>query len=416
MINVLISKIKKSLGNYKWALFIITFLLHESFVILLNSGVINLTFSAGDQTTYHTFASQISDLIINGTYTWGAVYNWHWYPLFTGIIYSIFGKSMIIGASINAILIAFSSVLLFDVVAFLNRIPRKTIFWVVLLIMNGYASLMFHSSLLLKESWIVFLIISIFYLALKLYNKEKFNWPLLLIILFLCLALRNLRFFIGFAVIVGFFVGWFVESKIILKKRIIYGIIIIFIFTFTTSFLTGGGIGKSNSFLEYINPKFIYTLREQYFKNGGTTTNINVVKKEINNLNLIKETKNNNEPTVDYNFSITGVIKSSLTVIFGPFPWQLSFKKYIIASLDLVFWYMILFLGCFGILKIKLKSSLVYLIPSFIIFTGLIVGVDNLGALLRYRIPLTVIFAIFVPFGVDFLFNFKKHENTLHNN
>jgi hypothetical protein len=263
---------------------------------------------------------------------------------------------------------------------------------------------MYNSSLLLKETWIVFLILSIFYLAIKIFNKEKFNWWLFLIILFLCLALRNLRFFIGFAMIIGFLVGWFLNSKIILRKRIIYGVIMIIIFIFSTFLLTGGGIGKSASFMEYINPEFVYNLRGNYFKNGSTTTNINVVEQKTN---IISDSTDNT--STQYNFSVNGIIKSSATIIFGPFPWQLPLKKYIIAFPDLIMMYCILFFGLVGILKMKLKSSILYIIPVIIIFAGLIAGVDNLGALLRYRIPAIITLSLFAPAGLIYILKLRNY-------
>jgi hypothetical protein len=204
--------------------------------------------------------------------------------------------------------------------------------------------------------------------------------------------------------IVGFLAGWFLESKIILRKRIIYGVIMIFMFTFTTFLLTGGGIGESKSFMEYINPQFIYNLREGYFKNGSTTTNINVVEQSKN------VTSEDNNSSSQYHFSTSGVIKSSLINILGPFPWQLSFEKYIITFPDLIMLYVCLFFGIIGIFKTKLKSSILYLIPTIIMFAGLVAGVDNLGALLRYRIPAVITISLFIPAGLYFVFKLKNNN------
>jgi hypothetical protein len=405
--NNILKKIRVLLTDYGWALFIITFLLHESVVLLINYGIVNIPVTASDHLMYLNSSGEIYNLLNTGLYTWGAVFYQHWYPLLLGISYFPFGgPSVLIGTTINALLIAFSSILFFKITSSLNTsINKKYLFWITLVIMNGYASLMYNSSLLLKETWIVFLILSILYLAIKMYQNEKFNWWQFILILFLCLALRNLRFFVGFAMIVGFLVGWFFESKMFLRRRILYGIMMFILFSFTTSVLTGPGIGESKSFIEYINPGFIYNLRRQYFSDGATTTNINVVEQNNN----LDETVSS---TSQYKFSINGIIKSSSIIILGPFPWQLPIKKYIIAFPDLIMLYSILFFGLIGILKTKLKSSILYLIPIVIIFAGLIVGVDNLGALLRYRIPVVIILSVFIPAGLAFVFKSKNYGQT----
>jgi len=329
--------------------------------------------------------------------------------LFVGIIYTIFSKSMILGASINALLISFSSVLLFNVISFFNnKVNHKVIFWIVICVMNGYASLMFHSSLLLKESWIVFLMLSILYLSIKMINKEKFNWFYFLSILILFLLLKNLRFFIGDAVIGSFFLGWFLNNKFSIYKKIYYGFFMIFIVFFTIFAISKYNIKNifdAPSIIKIVQPQFISDSRSQYFAGGLTTTNIDVVKKD-----LISN---------EYEFSLLGIIRSSFIIVLGPFPWQLSIEKYFLIIPDLFIWYLVLVIAIIGLLKIKLKSSIIYLLPISIMFASLIFGVDNLGALIRYRIPVLIFMSIFTPTGITFIIDYfikKKHENTIHSN
>ncbi len=412
MINILIKKFREKINTDKWSLFILTFLFHEIFVLLLNSNLLDLVSDVSDNITYFNHASLISDLLHSGSYVLGMVYNSHWYPLFVGILFSTFGKSMILGASFNALLVALSSVILYELITlFDKKSSRKVIFWITFLLVNGYLSLMLYSSLLLKEAWIVFLMLGIIYLALHLLNQEKFNWLYFFSILFFFVAMHSLKFFVGYAVISGFLVAWFLNGKFPIKKRVLYGSTMIFLVVSTIFCLT-----YSKSIVNFtgpkitnvVQPKFIYNTRVDYYKGGATTTNIQVVEK--------KEDGSPQKNTNNYSFSLSGIAKSFLNTMLGPFPWQISLHKYILISFDLLFWYLILFLGCIGILKSNLRSSIFYLIPIGVIIVSLIMGVDNAGALIRYRIPLLILFSIFVSSGVSYLIGRKKnYENTLHN-
>ena len=411
MINA-IKKINYSLKD-DWILFFLTFLFHEIFVILLSFNFLKLPFNIIDQYNYHTFSLQISDLINNGSYFLGAVYPHHWYPLFVGFLYSIFGKSIFLATSFNAFLAGLSSLLLFNIIIiFDNKVNRKIVFWVVFLVMNIYASLMLHSSLLLKESWILFLILCIFYFSLRIFNSEKFNWFYFFSILLLIISLRSLRFFIGFAVIVGFLTTWFFQSRIFIRSRIFYGISMIFIVSLTTFFMTGNSIGKNISFSQYIQPSFIHKMRTDYFSGGSTSIKSEVIKEN----EIIYDSQKKDSI---YTYCLTGIFDSFLSVFLGPFPWQLSFKKYILVFSDMLIWYVIFIFSILGIFCSRLKNLLLYLISVSIIIIGLAMSVGNFGALLRYRIPVRIIFSIFVPTGISFLWSFlknKKNENTLHNN
>lgn len=399
MTNV-INKVRVFLNNKQWSLFIITFLLHEIFVLLLNTGVITIATSISDNLSYFNYASQISSFLHLGTYTFGAVYASHWYPLFVGCLYFLFGSSVIIGASFNAILIACSAVLFYNlVISFNKNIDKNIAFWVSFFVMNGYASLMYHSSLLLKEAFIIFLILAIFNFIGKIIDEDKFNWLYFFVILFLLILLINLRFFIGYALLISFFVGWFLNNKFTFFQKLIYGFLMVFIIFMANFFIEENNIGKifkSPNIIQIVGLKSISNSRVDYFIGGATTTNIDIFKKDIN--------------SNKYKVRVNGAIESFTNIFLGPFPWQLTIKKYLLVIPDVIFCYGVLILSIIGILKSKIKSSLPYLISILIIIMSLVLGVDNLGASMRYKIPVIVLLSIFIPTGVSFLINyyFKK--------
>lgn len=406
---------KKTIRNFfidkkqQWILFLVTFFIHESLVVLLNSELIKLPIDIVDHFSYHNLASEISNLLNNGNYTWGAVYYYHWYPVFIAVLYSFFGKSILLATSINAVLVSFSSVLFFEIANSIGRkIYEKIIFWGTLIIFNGYISLMLNTSLLLREAWIIFLVLVILYFSLKMFSLQKISWKHFFVILLAFLLLRNLRFFVGFAIIVGFFASWFFENNLILKKRIVYGLIMIFLVSGTTFFLTGEGLGKSLSFIQYINPQFIREIRSNYFDQRGIT--------KINSQETVVVDTINKKTS----FNFLGIARSFNDIVFGPFPGQISFKKYLMALPEILLWYLILAFSFVGFYFKRINKPLLFFIPSVIIISGLVLSVNNFGALFRYRMPLVILLSFFALFGFILLLEIfsknKNHENTLYHN
>ncbi len=405
----MIDKIRTALANDKFSLFVITFLIHEIFVILLNCGVIHVPVSIYDHLYYNDLAIQISSLLKAGTYTFGAVYDQHWYPFFIGVIYTLFGQSVLLGASMNAVLTAASSVLFFEISEFFNNgANKKVIFWTTFFIMNASVSLVFHSSFLLKETWVFFLSLCIIYVFIKMLQRKKLNLWSILLILFLYLALYYLRFFVACAIIFGVIVACFFDNTFPLRQRFAYGsfvTLMVIIMTFCLPLYHILQNYKVTKPLGILQPEFIYNARFSYFKGGDSTTHINVVEKS----KIGQDYK--------YSFSIKGIVLSFLNVMFGPFPWQMSLKLYSLLFLDLLLWYTVLFFSFLGLLRQRNRSAILCIVSILAMILALTISIDNAGALMRYRITLFVLLSLFSSGGVSLLLDTKKnHENTLHHN
>lgn len=417
--------IKQNISSKEFLLFGITVIFHLIIIVLFQTGIVPVPGDFADQTTYHEHATAIAQLLKSGTYTWGAVYPHHWYPLFLGLIYVVAGPHMLWGMIANAFLIACSAVLLFRLGLFFKA-RSKTIFWISLFAVNGYASLLYTSSLLLKEAWIIFLLLLMLYITTRMIRLEKFSVSLFVILMISFVSLRSLRFFIALAAIAGFFVVWFLCSKISLKKRIISGVCMFVCVTAISYWLTGfEQLGKTNSLFEYVQPKFIQDLRDDYYKGGSTTTNIGVVQVTTKPQTVVSTT---NEKPVEtqqeeYSFSIQGLLVSAATMMFGPFPWQVSLRQYIFAFPDIFVWYVFLALAIVAVYVRRSKESLLIIVSIAVILGGLTLGVDNMGALLRYRIPIVILLAILAPIGAEHILGSirryiqrYRHENSLHHN
>lgn len=400
------NKINDFLSSYVGKLFFLTLVFHIIFIILINYGIINIPSSNSDYINYHNNAIKIADLLRSGNYTFGAVYGTHWYPFFIGIIYIIFIPSILIGTITNAILISFSSVILFKIICFVNKdISKKNVFWISFLTMNASASLMYNSSLLLKDTAIIFLLLSGVYVGLIIFINNKINWFKFGLFLLIFSLLFYLRFFIAYAVLIGFFSYWFTNNNFSWQKRIIKGLIMI-VFSGLIVFLINN-ISISDSFrvktignfslIQIIKPEFIKGIRSSYFQGGSSTTNIQVVEENVSN--------------GEYNFSLSAIVKSFFNTMFGPFPWQFSLKKYIFIFPDVIVWLVAFFLAIIGILKAKLRMTLFFIVSVGVIIAGLVMGSDNLGALLRYRLPAFVVLAVLSSFGIVELQNlYYKHK------
>lgn len=400
MLKFYFEKIKSFFGSYEGKLFFLTFSFHVIFIILLNYGVIKIPSVNSDYLNYHDYATRIAILLHSGHYTLGAVYGVHWYPFFVGIFYFLSYPSLLLGTSLNALLIAFSALVLFKIIGLVNKtISENTIFWISFITMNLSASLMYNSSFLYKDPMIIFLVLAGIYTGLRVINNNKTNWLNFALFLFLFVLLFYLRFFIAYAILIGFFFYWFANNNFAWKKRILDGIIMIILFHIIVFSINNISITdhfkftKENIFSpdKIVNPSFIKWIRDSYFRGGESTTNINVVEENVANGKL--------------SFSFKAITKSALNTMFGPFPWQFSFKKYFFIFPDVLVWILALLLAIWGATRIKLQNSAFFLVSFGVIIVGLIMGSDNLGALLRYRLPAFVILPVIASFGIAGLQN-----------
>lgn len=386
----------------------ITLFLHVVVVLIIYSGV--LFPSPNDDTVYHGYGTQIASLLRSGHYVLGAVYPHHWYPLFVGSIYFFTGNVILYGILFNALLVALSAILLYKTIRY-YRVSHRIALWTTLVVLNCYASLMYTTSLLLKEAWIIFLFITMLFIATKIIAAQKFSWRMFIIFVIAFIFLRNLRHPIAFSAMSGFFVQWLLMKEGTWQYRVKYILVMLGIVTVTTCLLMGDGILKNRSIIEYVSPQFVEQVRRGY-RSGQTTGNLAVViPQEVSMQPQVLDTQAeeiiSGLDEVNYGFSAHGTFVSIINSIFGPFPWQLSLQKYGIALLDLG----ILYIGY--ILAVVVVRRGVYVgIPFFVIVAGLIaslsLGVDNIGALLRYRIPLTIVVTIVAAIGIQYRLDQKK--------
>lgn len=373
-------------------IFCATLVIHICAVIIFNTVHISFLSATGDNLLYNTFATQIAQLLHAGTYHLGDIYPHHWYPLFVGIIFYITGPSMMIGSFVNAIISASTAVVIYKLFKEYS-VPKKIAFWGSLVITNTYASFLYHSSILLKESWIVFLLVAIIYLARRTSQGRGNRFALFGIMAVAWILLRNLRFFIGFSAIALFFAEWFLNANLSIKRKIGYGVIVLVIANIFTRFLSGDGLFHAPSILSLLNRGYINQIRDAS-ELAFSASHIRIF---------------------DFSGHImwSQVIKAFGVAMFGPFPGQLSTSRYIIALTDTIFVYSATAVACWGLFKNKLTSWKTYLplvIATVILVISVTIGTDNIGANIRQRISPVVVIAVIAV--ITYSDSRKKYEQV----
>ena len=142
------------------------------------------------------------------------------------------------------------------------------------------------------------------------------------------------------------------------------------------------------------------------FTNAGgsdtTAMNIEIFKPIARPVVSNEPMKSKKSPS--YAFSISGYVQSLAMTIFGPFPWQLSAKKYAALGVDTLFVYVLIGFSVWGIFRSKwknFKNVIPWLTIAVIIYAAIAMGTDNLGAIVRQRIPAVIVIGLIAAYLYD---------------
>lgn len=143
-------------------------------------------FEAADSLAYNDLGIHVSDMILNGEFN---LFDKLWYldisdrgfPIYLGIIYTLFFKSILIARLFNALLGAWSCVLIYD---FTRRNFNEQAARIAGIMMMLVPNLIYYCGLHLKETVMVFLVIAFINLSDKLLRAKhiKFTDIVLLVI------------------------------------------------------------------------------------------------------------------------------------------------------------------------------------------------------------------------------------------
>jgi hypothetical protein len=237
----------------------------------------------------------------------------------------------------------------------------------------------------------------------KGYGDRKWLFGVLLIVFTL---LRSLRFFIGFAVIISFFIDWFLNTHEKFFKKIRKGIVMIIVVCGLTFFLQAVPVIGGMPLVDMFDLDLLHKVHKDSSVNGSTSTHTQIIKPIVATKTSTMPVETDSLVAQKYAFSPGGLIKSILTTVVGPFPWQISLAKYAILLVDTLFVVGVFVLSLVGILKSN-HERFWKLVPvvmvSGMIFFGIALGTDNIGAMVRQRIPAVVTLAIVAVIGLDLI-------------
>lgn len=415
--NIFWNKLKKSTEKFfarkGVQVFFLTLIIHVLFVIVFHFVSIHFLNNTSDNISYHNYATQITELLKQGTYNLGDVYSRHWYPLFISLIYFIVGPSMMIGSLVNAVITAGSALFFFYILKE-KGVSEKVSFWSSLIVMNLYASFMYHSSLLLKESWIIFLVLGILYTGVQIGRRNANRWIWFALFLGMFILLRNLRFFIGFAAAAGFFAEWILNADVSIRKKILQGIVMFLGVSMTAFLLTPASdnenvLFKSESIFTYAHINNLERVRN-YSELANSAHHIEIFTKKQT---VTESDSLDSHEEIKTSLSIKGLIHATINTLLGPFPWQLSPVFYMAALPDILFIYVIIAIITIATFKyffILIKRVLPWLVSAMTILGGVAVGADNAGAIIRQRVSLVILLGLVAAVCIDWYL--KRHERS----
>ncbi len=411
------NNIKIIITTKEFRIGLITMTLHLAVVTFFLVTNISFFSNVSDNVFYQESGTTIAQLLHAGTYHWGDVYPHHWFPLFIGILYYIFGSSMAVGVIVNALLSSLAAVLFYKILKE-SSVSEKVSFWGSVIVFSGYASFMYHSSILLKEVWVVLLLLGTIYLATQMVQGRSNRWVVFGIFLLTFTLLRSLRFFIGFAGAAGFFVYWFINIQEKITKRMVAGLGMIVIVLGLGIALEGLPLIGGMTLVKAVSPDLIHVTRRYSSETASTSTHT-VILETVSTGNppsipvggLTETVEQLKEENTRYSFSITGFLKALMTAIIGPFPWQLPLSKYVILFADTLFVYAVLSISLWGVVKMKWRDIKV-VAPWIIVAGGIIlavaIGTDNIGAMIRQRVPALIVMGLVACYALDYLWNQSK--------
>lgn len=390
---LLIDKFRLS-GKKIFLVFSIAFIIHLLAVLFIYYADFQpFGDGGGDYDGYNLAAQEVAGRLSNLDFSLGNSLKWgHYYPVIIGYIYALTIPNMLLGQIFNAWVGALIAVLVYLIIIEIKGSGKSA--FITSLIVNFYPSFLFYSSLLLKDALVIFLSLSGLFLIVKLLNN--FSWKKFIIFYLVSAALFNFRFYMGYALVISFFVSFAIFSSLSIKKKLSYLFIILFLVGFLPQIFANQGYWGTGTIKQYFNKETIVSYREFiYTEKSLVTPNLDTsnlettpkVTQEYNGFGSSFTVKVNfDKPLLFFTNSLTSFIYSFL----GPFPWQIKYKRQISVLLETIPWYFLLFFimrGVFKKNKKQLKEILPLIIFSFITLVVVSVFIANFGIITRMRIP-----------------------------
>lgn len=331
-----------------------------------------------DAFTYNTLGIALSECWWNNTVcpsldndSWGLL-------IFVGGVYSLIGANPLAIQFISSICGALTIVLVYVLTQqiYLNkRVARYSAFLIAF-----FPAIFIWSSQMLKDGFILFLIILVVYAVILL--KKHFSYLNVLFLLVSLLSILTLRYYIFYLLVVsavgGLFLGTNLSISSLMKRSAIFLIV-------GAAFLFLGVRQISDRQLDLVSLE-----RLQKVRTYGSDSRI--ANSSIENDVDVSTTAG----------AISTVPIGIVTILWAPFPWQMrSVTQILIFPEMLVWWAMFpfMFIGIKYTIRHRLRESLTFILFSLMLLLAYSVYQGNIGTIYRQRTQIQIFLLVFVAVG-----------------
>ncbi len=398
-------------------LFLGIFIIHALAVIFIYYGHFQPAAGGADYEGYNRDAIEVAHRFRQFNFSLDGIYTKHYYPVMIGIIYTVTVPAMIMGQLFSAWLAALSVLLCYFLVIEIGGSERSG--FVAGFVVGLYPSFLYFGDLLLKDTLVIPLIILGILVAIK--TIKSFSVPKFLLFFFVLVALINLRFYVGFALLFSFIVCWFILSNLVWRERLMYGLVIVALLGMSPQVAGFQDYYGADLFGQYLNKNVVKKYREVIYapsvqgevaevKTGGPG-------------GLGDEGNAGSGSSAGSSFVVpSGVdnpfdfIKNSATSFtysaLGPFPWQLRYKRHLFFLADTIPFYILSLAFLYSIIKMirkngfsaflaKYKFCLPLILFAILAFGALSLLINNFGIITRIRMPMYIVLASMMFLGFE---------------
>lgn len=379
-----------------------------------------------DYDGYNQTAIQLSQRFWQGNFSLKGFYTEHFFPILITVIYMITVPTMIVGQLFTVWLAGVSVFLIYLMVLAVGGSKKSAVLASGLAIL--YPSYIFFGSLLLKDTVVIPLVFIGLLLILKM--AKHFSWVKFLLFFAILTALINLRFYVGYALMISMVVCWPLLSPLTIKKKMTYWLAMIFLLGFSP-YLLGNGYYGFNSFSKFLNPKEITYFREVVYAPKppavapvSSPTPAPVTPGSVTPGSPPPAPSNPSQPSpakpevkdngstfvIETGFSggplkfLTNSALSFTYSLLGPFPWQFTQKRQLAGLVETIPWYLLIGAFIYASARfIKRKGVREYLVSHRLSLPLLVFGVLALGALSLYINNYGIIARIRIPMFICFV-------------
>lgn len=395
-----------------YLIFLIALLIHLAAALFIYYTEFQPFGGGADYDGYNKTAIEIAQRFKQGNFSLQGLHFKHYFALVIGIIYTLALPEMIVGQLFTVWLTAISVLFAYLIIREING-SKKWAFLIGLIVCI-YPSYLYFGSLLLKDTLVVPLVLSALFLFIKM--LKNFSWKNFLIFYIILTCSIHFRFYIGYALLFSFIFCWFLVSTLNLKKRVIYGIVIVFLLGFSSQVL-GYGYYGAKTLKTYLKPETIIIYREVVYAPSASATSSSASSTASSGIGSSFVVKTGFEKPSNF---VINYSKSFIYSLLGPFPWQIRYQRQLFALLETIPWYFLLFILVFGIVgSVKRKGILKtikhyqFAIPllmfAIISLGALSLFITNFGIITRIRIPSFIALLCLMPisFNYEKIFNYR---------